>query len=44
MPLGDYSGGAVWGGRAYLMTEYVPALPRDVHGNWGTFVWSAPVH
>jgi hypothetical protein len=41
---GDYSGGAVWDGRAYLMTEYVPALPRDSHGNWGTFVWSAPVH
>ena len=41
---GDYSGGAVWDGRAYLMTEYIPALPRDPHGNWGTFVWSAPVH
>jgi hypothetical protein len=41
---GDYSGGAVWDGRAYLMTEYIPALPRTPHGNWGTFVWSAPVH
>jgi hypothetical protein len=39
---GDYSGGAVWDGRAYLMTEYIPATPRDTLTNWGTFVVSAP--
>ena len=41
---GDYSGGAVWGGRAYMMTEYIPATARDKYTNWGTYVWSAPVH
>ena len=41
---GDYSGGAVWNGRAYLMTEYIPATPRDTLTNWGTFVVSAPTH
>jgi hypothetical protein len=41
---GDYSGGAVWNGRAYLMTEYIPASPRDTLTNWGTFVVSAPTH
>jgi hypothetical protein len=41
---GDYSGGAVWNGRAYMMTEYIPATARDTHTNWGTYVWSAPVH
>lgn len=41
---GDYSGGAVWNGRAYLMTEYIPATPRDIMTNWGTFVVSAPTH
>jgi hypothetical protein len=41
---GDYSGGAVWDGRAYLMTEYIPATPRDTFTNWGTFVVSAPTH
>ncbi|MBO0746807.1 MAG: hypothetical protein J2O47_00570 [Acidimicrobiaceae bacterium] len=40
---GDYSAGAVWDGRAYLMTEYIPSTPRDVESNWGTFVWSAPI-
>jgi hypothetical protein len=40
---GDYSGGAVWGGRAYMMTEYIPATGRDYYTNWGTYVWSAPV-
>jgi len=39
---GDYSGGAVWNGRAYLMTEYIPATPRDTLTNWGTFVVNAP--
>jgi len=41
---GDYSGGAVWSGRAYMMAEYIPPSPRDTESNWGTFVWSAPVH
>ena len=41
---GDYSGGAVWDGRAYLMTEYIPATLRDTFTNWGTFVVSAPTH
>lgn len=41
---GDYSGGAVWGGRAYMLAEYIPPTPRDTNTNWGTFVWSAPVH
>jgi hypothetical protein len=40
---GDYSGGAVWGGRAYLMAEYIPSTPRNTQSNWGTFVWSAPI-
>ncbi|HUZ40903.1 MAG TPA: hypothetical protein VMU68_05890 [Acidimicrobiales bacterium] len=43
---GDYSGGAVWNGTAYLMTEYIPpnsgATQRDFFTNWGTFVWSGP--
>ena len=43
---GDYSGGAVWGDKAYLMTEYIPpnsgATQRDFFTNWGTFVWSGP--
>ena len=39
---GDYSGGAVWDGRIYMMAEYVPPTPRDPEDNWGTFVWSAP--
>jgi len=39
---GDYSGGAVWHGRAYLMTEFIPSTPRDVLTNWGTFIWSLP--
>jgi hypothetical protein len=41
---GDYSGGAVWNGTAYLMTEYIPSSPRDTFTNWGTFVWSGPVN
>ena len=41
---GDYSGGAVWGGRVYMMAEYIPATPRDILTNWGTYVWSAPTH
>ena len=40
---GDYSGGAVWDGRAYLMAEYIPSTPRDTESNWGTFAWSAPI-
>jgi hypothetical protein len=40
---GDYSGGAVWNGTAYLMTEYIPPTSqRDFYTNWGTFVWSGP--
>jgi len=39
---GDYSGGAVWNGRVYMMAEYIPPTPRDTEDNWGTFVWSAP--
>ena len=39
---GDYSGGAIWNGRAYMMTEYVPPTARDTESNWGTFVWNAP--
>lgn len=39
---GDYSGGAVWNGRVYMMTEYIPPTPRDTETNWGTLVWSAP--
>jgi hypothetical protein len=38
---GDYSGGAVWGGQAYMMTEYVPpSSQRDFYTNWGTFIMS----
>lgn len=38
---GDYSGGAVWNGHAYLMAEYIPpSSQRDFYTNWGTFVWS----
>ena len=38
---GDYSGGAVWNGRAYMMAEYIPpSSQRDFYTNWGTFVWS----
>jgi hypothetical protein len=40
---GDYSGGAIWNGRAYMMAEYIPSTPRNTEDNWGTFVWSAPV-
>jgi len=40
---GDYSGGAVWDGRVYMMAEYIPPTTRDTESNWGTFVWSAPV-
>lgn len=40
---GDYSAGAVWDGRVYMMTEYIPPTPRDTESNWGTFVWSAPI-
>jgi hypothetical protein len=40
---GDYSGGAVWNGRAYLMTEYIPSTERDTESNWGTFVSSVPI-
>ncbi|MCL2393407.1 MAG: hypothetical protein FWC87_01860 [Acidimicrobiaceae bacterium] len=40
---GDYSAGAVWNGRAYLMTEYIPSSPRDTEANFGTFIWSAPI-
>jgi hypothetical protein len=40
---GDYSSGAVWHGRAYMTTEYIPPTPRDTQSNWGTFVWSAPI-
>jgi hypothetical protein len=41
---GDYSGGAVWNGRAHMMNEYIPpATQRDFFTNWGTFVWSASV-
>ena len=40
---GDYSGGAVWNGTAYLMTEYIPpSSQRDFFTNWGTFAWSGP--
>ena len=38
---GDYSGAAVWGGRAYMMAEYIPATARDHDANWGTYAWSA---
>lgn len=41
---GDYSGGAVWNGQAYLMAEYIPSSGRDTFTNWSTFVWSAPTH
>ena len=42
---GDYSGGAVWNGQAYMMAEYIPNVPRtDIYNNWGTFVWSASTH
>jgi hypothetical protein len=41
---GDYSGGAVWAGRIYMMAEYIPAIPRDTFTNWGTYIWSAPLH
>ena len=38
---GDYTGGAVWNGQAYLMTEYIPpSSQRDFFTNWGTYVWS----
>lgn len=40
---GDYSAGAVYQGRVYMMTEYIPPTPRDTETNWGTFVWSAPI-
>jgi hypothetical protein len=40
---GDYSDGAIWAGRAYLMTEYIPSSPRDTETNSATFVWSAPL-
>ncbi len=39
---GDYSAGAYFGGRIYMMTEYIPSSPRDTYTNWGTYVWSLP--
>jgi hypothetical protein len=39
---GDYSMGAVMGGRVYMATEMIPQGFRDTLSNWGTFVWSAP--
>lgn len=39
---GDYSGGAAFGTRIYMATEYVGAVARDNKSNWATFVWSAP--
>jgi hypothetical protein len=39
---GDYSMGAVMGGRVYMATELIPQGFRDTLTNWGTFIWSAP--
>lgn len=39
---GDYSMGAVMGGRVYMSTEMIPQGFRDTLTNWGTFIWSAP--
>jgi hypothetical protein len=39
---GDYSGGQSYGGRVYLMAEYIPPSARDFYTNWGTFAWSLP--
>jgi hypothetical protein len=39
---GDYSMGAVMGGRVFMSTEMVPSGFRDTYTNWGTFIWSAP--
>jgi hypothetical protein len=41
---GDYSGGQVWNGTAYMMTEYIPPSARDTFTNWGTFIFSASTH
>jgi len=41
---GDYSGGVVYNGTAYLMTEYIPPSARDTYTNWGTFIFSASAH
>ena len=39
---GDYSMGAVMGGRVFMATEMVPNGFRDTYTNWGTYIWSAP--
>ena len=39
---GDYSMGALMGGRVYRATEMIPQGFRDTLTNWGTFIWSAP--
>lgn len=39
---GDYSMGAMMGGRVYMATEFIPPGFRDTLTNWGTFIWSAP--
>jgi hypothetical protein len=40
---GDYSAGAVANGRVFMATEMIPQGVRDNLGNFGTFIWSAPV-
>jgi hypothetical protein len=39
---GDYSQGAIMGGRVFMATEMVPPGFRDTYTNWGTYIWSAP--
>ncbi len=39
---GDYSGGAVSGGRVFMASEMIPQGFRSTLGNWGTFIYSAP--
>jgi hypothetical protein len=41
---GDYSMGVAMGNRIFMATEMIPSTYRDEISNWGTYIYSAPVH